>query len=49
MQFEEGHGHTYPKYTIIQTMPRKEFTDKEKTLGQEGLFPRAALVVKEDD
>jgi hypothetical protein len=28
-------------------MPRKEFTDEEKTLGEVGLFPRAALQVKE--
>ena len=37
------------KYSIIQTMPRKEFKDKNKTLVQEGLFPRAMLQIKEED
>jgi hypothetical protein len=30
-------------------MPRKDFKDKSKKLMEEGLFPRAALQVKEDD
>jgi hypothetical protein len=30
-------------------MPRKVFNNKEKTLAEEGLFPRAMLVVKEAD
>jgi hypothetical protein len=30
-------------------MPRKEFTDKEKTLGEVGLYPRAMLQIKEND
>ena len=30
-------------------MPKKLFVDKEKTLAEEGLFPRAMLQVKEDD
>lgn len=34
---------------ILQTMPRKVFNNKEKTLAEEGLFPRAMLVVKEAD
>lgn len=42
-------GHTHPEYTILQSMPRKEYKDKSKTLGEVGLFPRAVLVIKEDD
>jgi len=30
-------------------MPRKEYTNKEKTLGEEGLFPRAMLQIKETE
>jgi len=30
-------------------MPRKEFTDKSKTLEASGLFPRAMLQIKEND
>jgi hypothetical protein len=30
-------------------MPRKEYKDKSRKLGEEGLFPRALLMVKEDD
>lgn len=47
IQFESGN--THPSYTIMQSMPRKEFLDKSRTLTEEGLFPRAALQVKEDD
>ncbi|TNV84023.1 hypothetical protein FGO68_gene14995 [Halteria grandinella] len=42
-------GHTHPAYTIMQSMPRKEYKDKSRKLGEEGLFPRALLVIKEDD
>ena len=31
------------QYLILQSMPRKEFTDKEKKLEEVGLFPRAML------
>lgn len=34
-------------YVIFQSMPRKEYTNKEKTLAEEGLFPRAMLQIKE--
>jgi hypothetical protein len=30
-------------------MPRKEYRDRGRTLGEEGLYPRAVLMVKEDD
>ena len=36
-------------FSIIQSMPRKEYTDKEKTLAEAGLYPRAILIVKEND
>jgi len=44
VQFE----HTEGEYVIMQSMPKKLFVDKEKTLGEEGLFPRAMLQVKEE-
>ncbi len=28
-------------------MPRKEYTNRDKTLAEEGLFPRAMLQIKE--
>lgn len=31
------------QYIILQSMPRKEFIDKEKKLEEVGLFPRAML------
>ena len=37
------------QYIILQSMPRKEFTDKEKKLEEVGLFPRAMLQIKEND
>ena len=37
------------KYVILQSMPRKEYRDRGRTLVQEGLFPRAVLVIKEDE
>lgn len=37
------------QYIILQSMPRKEFTDKDKTIEESGLFPRAMLQVKECD
>lgn len=40
VQFESPHGNGY---TIFQSMPRKEFSSKGKTLAEEGLFPRAML------
>ena len=30
-------------FEIVQTMPRKVYSDKDKTLLDEGLFPRAIL------
>ena len=45
VQFE----HTEGEYVIMQSMPRKLFVEKEKTLAEEGLFPRAMLQVKEAD
>lgn len=45
-QLELEHNNTYE---IMQTMPRKVFNNKERTLAEEGLFPRAMLVVKETD
>lgn len=30
-------------FEIVQTMPRKVYSDKDKTLLEEGLFPRAIL------
>ena len=30
-------------YTILQSMPRKEFVDNEQSLQEAGLFPRAML------
>jgi hypothetical protein len=30
-------------------MPRKDFDDKDKTLAEAGLFPRAMLQVREND
>ena len=45
-QLELEHGHAYE---IIQSMPRKVFSQIDKTLAEEGLFPRAMLVVKEVD
>ena len=36
-------------YMILQSLPRKEFTNKGKTLGEEGLFPRAMLQIKENE
>lgn len=47
VQFESGNAQ--PVYQILQSMPRKEFRDREKTLGEVGLFPRAALQVQELD
>jgi len=44
VQFEDPSQH---EFIILQSMPRKEFTDKEKTLAEEGLVPRAMLQVKE--
>ena len=44
IQFENSN-----KYVIMQSMPRKEYRDKEKTFGEVGLFPRAMLQVKEED
>lgn len=35
-------------YVILQSMPRKEFTEKEKTLAECGLHPRAMLQIKEN-
>lgn len=37
------------QYIILQSMPRKEFIDKEKKLEEVGLFPRAMLQIKEND
>lgn len=45
MQFE-NHNSTYE---IIQSMPRKVFTNRERTLVEEGLFPRAMLQIKESE
>lgn len=45
-KLELEHGNSYE---IMQTMPRKVFSNREKTLAEEGLFPRAMLVVKECD
>eukprot|EP00347_Sterkiella_histriomuscorum_P016338 403353573 len=45
LQFESHHG----QFTIFQSMPRKEYTNLEKTLGEEGLFPRAMLQIKENE
>ena len=45
-QLEIEHHATYE---IVQNMPRKVFNNKDKTLAEEGLFPRAMLVVKETD
>ena len=36
-------------YSILQSMPRKEFNNKEKTLGEVGLHPRAMLQIKENE
>ena len=38
LNFESTH-----QYVIFQSMPRKEFTDKDKTLAEVGLHPRAML------
>lgn len=43
LQFENMHTPHGDNFTIFQSMPRKEYTDREKTLGEEGLFPRAML------
>jgi hypothetical protein len=44
IQFENAN-----KFVILQSMPRKEYRDRGRTLGEEGLYPRAVLMVKEDD
>ena len=44
IQFEHS-----SKFVILQSMPRKEYRDRGRTLGEEGLYPRAVLMVKEDD
>ena len=44
IQFEHS-----SKFVILQSMPRKEYRDRVRTLGEEGLYPRAVLMVKEDD
>lgn len=36
-------------FEIIQSMPRKVYTDREQSLGEAGLFPRAMLQIKEID
>lgn len=43
LQFENMHTPHGDNFTIFQSMPRKEYIDREKTLGEEGLFPRAML------
>lgn len=45
VQFE----HTAGNFVIMQSMPRKVYTEKEKTIGEAGLFPRAMLQVKEEE
>jgi hypothetical protein len=30
-------------FVVFQSMPKKEFLNKERTLAEEGLFPRAML------
>jgi FAS-associated factor 2 len=45
VSFESTSGN----YVIMQSMPKKEYREKDKTLQQEGLFPRAMLQIKEDE
>lgn len=35
------------KYDLIQTLPRKVFDDKNKTLEEEGLYPNGVLQIRE--
>lgn len=44
LQFEHN-----ANFEIIQSMPKKVLNNKDKTLAEEGLFPRAMLVVRESD
>jgi FAS-associated factor 2 len=44
VQFENHTG----EYVIMQSIPRKVFADREKSLQEEGLFPRAMLQIKEE-
>ena len=37
------------EYHIIQSMPRKIYDQKDKTLVEAGLFPRAILIIKEGE
>lgn len=43
IQFEN----TRVVFELVQSMPRKVFSDKEKTLEEEGLYPSAMLQIKE--
>lgn len=44
-----GFENSSQEYIILQSMPRKEFTDKDKKLEEVGLFPRAMLQIKENN
>lgn len=35
------------EFELVQMAPRKTLTDSERTLEEEGLYPRAALVIKD--
>ncbi|CDW77100.1 fas-associated factor 1 [Stylonychia lemnae] len=45
LQFETPHC----DFIIFQSMPKKEYNDMERTLAEEGLFPRAMLQIKEKE
>ena len=35
------------KYELVQTFPFKTYTNKEKSLFEEGLFPNAVIQIRE--
>ena len=37
------------KFVLIQTFPYKKYENKEKTLGEEGLYPNSVIQIKEID